>query len=199
MVIDFKNNKFAITVKDANLTGLACPFAVKLTLGSDELTAYAHEMVVNGPKTTIPIRLMKTYKDTLIVTKAKAKASTRASSDSLSVTGQIAVKNIDATQPNLHALPVVINWRNADDTNSQTFTIPADNFVLKTGHSYTLKNFTPLIAPPQPTAKVSGTIDLDKCTFTLSITKADISAVSGDVKFGISFGGFNEEDNYTLP
>jgi hypothetical protein len=33
----------------------------------------------------------------------------------------------------------------------------------------------------------------------VSITKADLNTVSGDVKFGISFGDFNETDDVTLP
>ena len=147
---------------------------------------------MNGTKTTIPTRLMRMYRDTLIVPpgKTKVKSSAKASSDSLSVTGEIAVEDINATDPNLYGEPVVISWSSADDTNAQTFTIPMHSFKIpKTGHSYKLNSkVTPTVAPvAEPNAKVSGTIDLDKCTFTLSITKADLNAVSGQTKFGISF------------
>ncbi len=200
MTLDFRKGAFAIAAKNIDLTGLACPFEVKFTMGSYELKGNAYEVVVNGTK-TIPTRLMRMYKDTLIVTKAKPKASTKASSDSLSVTGEIADSN--TTQPNLNNVPVVITWGDKNDANNvQTFTIPINSFkVPTTGHSYKLnKNITPTVTSVEdPNTKVSGTIDLDKCTFALSITKADLDTVSGEAKFGISFGDFNEEDDYTLP
>ncbi len=197
LTMDFSKGKFAITAKNINLTGLASPIAIKLTIGSNELNGHANELIINGPTKTIPTRLMRMYKDTLIVTKTKVTNSTKASSDSLSVTGEIAVKDINATQPNLNNEQVVITWGdNNDVNNAQTFTIPTNSFKIpKAGHLYTLnKNIEPNVAPvAEPNAKVSGTIDLDKCTFTLSITKADINTVpSGLAKFGIAFGDFNE-------
>ena len=207
LTLDFRKGTFAITGKNLNLTGLACPFELKFTMAGNELKGYADESIVNGPKTTIPTRLMRMYKDTLIVPpgKTKVKSSTKASSDSLSVTGEIAVEDINTTDPNLYALPVVISWSSGDDTNSQTFTIPLHSFKIpKTGHLYKLnKNITPTVTPVvDANTKVSGTIDLDKCTFTLSITKADLLAVSGQTKFGISFdtphGEFDEVDDVNL-
>jgi hypothetical protein len=207
LTLDFAKGKFAITAKNIDLTGLTCPLELKITLGSNELKGRATEAVVNGTK-TIPTRLMRAYKDTLIVTpgKTKVKSSAKASSDSLSVSGEIAVEDINTTDPNLYALPVVITWIDSNDINNvQTFTIPANSFKIpKTGHSYKLNsNITPTVAPvAEPNAKISGTIDLDKCTFALSITKADINAVSGLTQFGISFdtphGEFDEAADVNL-
>jgi hypothetical protein len=200
VTLDFRKGTFAIAAKNIGLTGLACPFEIKFTMGSNELKGNAYEDKVNGTK-TIPTRLMRMYKDTLVVTKAKPKASTKASSDSLSVTGEIADSN--TTQPNLNNVPVVITWGDRNDANNvQTFTIPINSFKIPTtGHLYKLnKNITPIVTPVEdPNTKVSGTIDLDKCTFALSITKADLTTVSGEAKFGISFGDFNETDDVTLP
>jgi hypothetical protein len=207
MTLDFRKGTFAITVKNIDLTGLASPIALKLTIGSNELNGHANELIINGPTKTIPTRLMRMYKDTLIVTpgKTKVKSSAKASSDSLSVTGEIAVKDINTTQPNLNNEQVVITWGDQNDANNvQTFTIPTNSFKIpRAGHLYTVnKNITPVVTPvTEPNAKVSGTIDLDKCTFALSITKADINTVpSGLAKFGIAFGDFNKEVNdVTLP
>jgi hypothetical protein len=207
LTLDFNKLTFAITTKNIDLTSLACPLELEIALGDYIPSGEANEAIVNGKSKTIPTRLQRMYKDTLIVTpgKAKVKNSTKASSDSLSVKGQIAVEDINATDPNLYALPVVISWSSADDTNSQTFTIPAHSFKIpKTGHLYKLnRNITPTVAPvAEPNSKVSGTIDLDKCTFALSITKADINAVSGQAKFGISFdtphGEFDEVNDVNL-
>jgi hypothetical protein len=202
LTLDFRKGTFAIAAKNIDLTGLACPFEVKFAMGSNELKGNAREAVVNGTK-TIPTRLMRMYKDTLIVPsgKTKVKSSAKASSDSLSVTGEIAVKDINTTQPNLHNIPVVITWSDKNDVNVQTFTIPPNNFKIPTtGRSYKCSNITPTVAPvAEPNARVTANIDLDKCTFAVSITKADLTTVSGDVKFGLRFADFNEEDNYTLP
>ncbi|MGD0596361.1 MAG: hypothetical protein ABSA64_02425 [Sedimentisphaerales bacterium] len=202
LTLDFRKGTYAIAAKNIDLTGLACPFEVKFAMGSNELKGNAREAVVNGTK-TIPTRLMRMYKDTLIVPsgKTKVKSSAKASSDSLSVTGEIADGN--TTQPNLNNVPVVITWGDRNDANNvQTFTIPINSFKIPTtGHLYKLnKNITPTVTPVEdPNTKVSGTIDLDKCTFALSITKADLATVSGEAKFGISFGDFNETDDVTLP
>jgi hypothetical protein len=205
--LDFRKGTFAIAGKNLDLTGLACPFEMKFTLGSNELKGNAYEAVVNGTK-TIPTRLMRMYQDTLIVPpgKAKVKASTKALSDSLSVTGEIAVEDINTTQPNLRNIPVVITWSNKDDVNNvQTFTIPADSFTAKTGHSYKCSkiNVNPDANSDVNDGIVTATIDLDKCTFKISISKANLIVTSGDVAFGISFetphGEFNEEVDYTLP
>jgi hypothetical protein len=197
LTLDFRQGKFAIAAKNIDLTGFACPLELKFTIGDDELSSQADETVVNGPTKTIPTRFMRMYKDTLIVTpgKTKVKSSTKASSDSLSVTGEIADSN--TTQSNLHNIPVVITWGDKTDLNDvQAFTIPINSFKIPTtGHSYKCSNIAPI---EEPNAKVSGTIDLDKCTFALSITKADINNLSGETKFGIAFDDFNEVADVNL-
>ncbi|MGB7582059.1 MAG: hypothetical protein WBL85_06395 [Sedimentisphaerales bacterium] len=206
LTLDFRKGKFAIAAKNIDLTGLASPLELTLAMGSSELIGHANELIINGPTKTIPTRLMRMYKDTLIVTpgKTKVKSSAKASSDSLSVTGEIAVKDINTTQPNLNNEQVVITWGDQNDANNvQTFTIPTNSFKIPTtGHLYKLnKNIEPNVAPvADSNTIVSGTIDLDKCTFALSITKADINTVpSGLAKFGIAFGDFNEVADVTLP
>jgi hypothetical protein len=200
MVIDFNKKKFTISAKNLDLTGLACPLRLEITMGNYTLSGDADETIVNGKKTTIPTRLMRMYKDTLIVTKAKVKNSSKASADSLSVNGELAVEDFNASEPNLFEKDVVITWRSADDTNSQTFTIPAGSFKIpKNGRLYKCSKINPAITPVEDVnTMVAMSIDLDKCTFAVSIAKADINAVSGDVKFGLRFADFNEIDNVNL-
>jgi hypothetical protein len=142
---------------------------------------------------------MRTYKDTLIVTKAKVKDSAKQSSDSLSVKGDIAVAdmNLNTNEPNLHNEDVVITWSNANDTNTQTFTIPASSFkASKKGHLYKCSKIHPVITPvTDVNTLITASIDLDKCIFTVSITKANLDAVSGDLKLGLSFAAFDETDD----
>ena len=192
LTLDFRKGTFAVTAKNIDLTGLACPFEVKFTMGSNELKGNAREAVVNGTK-TIPTRLMRMYKDTLIVTKAKVKNSTSALSDSLSVSGEIAVEDIAGS--NLASQDVNVIW------GAQTFTIPSSSFTAKTGHSYKCSkiNVDPNASSDVNDGIITATIDLDKCTFAVSIAKANINAVSGDVVFGLRFADFNETDDVSLP
>jgi hypothetical protein len=199
LTLNFRKGTFAIKAKNIDLTGLACPVQLGFTIGSYEVSGLAEETVVNGSKKSIPARLMRLYKDTLIVTKAKAKNSTNALSDSLSVSGEIAVTDINdanMNEPNLVTQDVNIVW------GDQTFTIPTGSFkAAKSGHSYKCSkiNVDPGASADINDGFVTATINLDKCTFTISISKADLVATSGDVEFGINFDVFNETEDLTLP
>ena len=124
------------------------------------------------------------------------------SSDSLSIKGDIAVAdmNLDANEPNLVNEDVVITWGDVNDANTQTFTIPAGSFkASKKGHLYKCSKINPVITPVEDVnTLVTASIDLDKCTFTVSITKSDLEVVSGDAKFGLSFAAFDETDELSL-
>jgi hypothetical protein len=205
MTIDFKKKTFAVTVTNADLTGLACPLQLIITIGDFVIADEVTETIVNGAKKTIPTRLMRTYKDTLFVTKAKVKNSSKASADSLSVNGELAAKDFNESEPNLYASDVVITWRSADDTKNQTFTIPKHSFKIpRKGRLYKCSKINPTVTPvADANTMVAASIDFDKCAFAVSISKADINAVSGDVKFGLKFtnadlNDFNEMDNLNL-
>ena len=93
--IDPTKRKFSITAKNVDLTGLACPLHLEIGIGYYTLTGDVNEAIVNGKTTLIPTRLMRMYDDTLVVTKASAKHSTKPLSDSLSAKGYLAVENND--------------------------------------------------------------------------------------------------------
>ena len=172
LTLDFRQGKFAITAKNIDLTGLASPLELKFTIGDNELSSQAHETIINGPKTTIPTRLMRMYKDTLVVNKAKAKHNSKKASDTLSVTGDIAVKDmdIDTNEPNLVTEDVVLTWGDINGTPTKTLTIPgnaspalASFKASKKGHVYKCSK----IHPAEDTnSLVAAQFDLDQCTFT---------------------------------
>lgn len=198
LTLDFHKRTFALKAANLNLTGLACPVQLGFTLGSYQVSGTADETVVNGSKQSIPARLMRLYKDTLIVTKAKIKNVTKLSSDFLSVTGYIAVAdmNLDTGEPNLVTKEVVITISDAGGTNTQTFTIPHGSFTAsKKGHLYNCAKIKPAITPvANANTLVTANLDLDNCTFTVSITKSDLKVTSSNIKFGLSFADFNETD-----
>jgi hypothetical protein len=201
--LDLQKGTFAMTAKNVDLTGLACPFEIKFVMGSYTLKGNANETVVNGTK-TIPTRLMRLYDDTLVVTKAKAKHNaTKALSDKLSVTGGIAVEDmgIDVNEPNLAVADVNITWGD-NDGNDQTFKIPAGSFkAAKKGNIYKCSK----VVSDGNEGLITAAIDLDKCTFTVSVADANGLYVEalGNAVLGINFetpsDDFNEVDDYTLP
>jgi hypothetical protein len=193
--IDFSRNPqtFALTAKNINLTGLACPVELDFVMDSNLFWGNANEAIVNGKK-SIPTRLMRLYKDTLIVTKASAKNSAKALSDSLSVKGDIAVADMNGC--NLATKEAVITWGDQNDIDVDTFTLPIGSFVAaKKGNVYKCSK----IVPNQGSGLVTATIDFDKCTFTISVTGVDLGVTSGGAKLGLSFGSFDETSNYALP
>jgi hypothetical protein len=192
---DFTKKTFSIKAKNIDLTGLGCPLRLEIGMGNYTLSGEVNETILNAKK-PIPTRLMRTYKDTLVVTKASVKNSISASSDSLSVKGDIAVADMDfdANEPNLADEDVIFTWSDGDG-NNQTFTVPAGSFTAsKKGHTYKCSKINPSITPVEDAnTQITAAIDLDKCTFTVSIKKADIDVVSGDIEFGINFDTLNAE------
>jgi hypothetical protein len=149
---------------------------------------------------------MRLYDDKLVVTKAKAKHSTTALSDMLSVSGDIAVAdmNLYANEPNLCHRDVILTWGDGD-VNTKTFVIPAGNFkASKKGHIYTCSKVAADVNEGDE-GVVAATIDLDKCTFTASVKGASglFADMAGTAVFSVTFdteqGTFDEKDDYTLP
>jgi hypothetical protein len=203
--MNFVRNTLAIKAKNVDLTGLRSPLELDIGMGASTIAGEANETIINKRK-LIPTRLMRLYDDTLIVTKAKARASTRPSSDSLSVKGDIAVADmeLDYNEPDLVTQDVILTWGDVNDTNVQTFTIPMGSFVSVSPYKRHYYKCSKVVMDTNDCDEgvVSAKIDLDKCTFTVSIKNAnDLYVGPGDAKFGVSFDphGFNETDEYTLP
>ena len=203
LAVDYGKSTFSISIQKVDLTGLAYPMRLELTIGgpitgNHKLSGVANETIVNGKKTLIPTRLMRLYKDTLVVSKAKAKNSTKSLGDSLTVSGNIAVAdmNLDANEPNLVNEDVNVVW------GSSTFTIPAASFktvgrkhLYKCSKSHSVEDSNNL---------VTATIDLDQCTYSISVNKVNLADVdtSSIVTFGINFatphGDFNKAVDVNL-
>jgi hypothetical protein len=185
--IDYTKNPktFSLTASKVDLTGLGGDMRLEFLMSSCTITGDANEAIVNKKK-LIPTRLMRMYDDTLLVTKAKAThKTTKALSDTLSVTGEIAIEDINNTnmdEPNLVLRDVNFIW------GDQTFSVPDHNFVAaKTGHKYTVKKAVSDVNA----GLVSATIDFDKCVFTFSVKDANnLQALPDytDVTFGINYG-----------
>jgi hypothetical protein len=171
---DTGRNTFSMQTKNTDLTGLGCPLYLLIDFGTYAAMGVADENAVNG-KNLIPACLMRTHKDTLVVNKAKA------SSSSLSVTGNIAMIDTDV---NLSSMDVNFIW------GAQMFRVPPRSFN-KTGHLFKCSK---VVADTNgDPGLVTAQVDIYKATFTLSVTGANaINAASASIPFGISFADFNE-------
>jgi arabinogalactan endo-1,4-beta-galactosidase len=180
---DVSKNKFYLQAQKLDLTGLACPLYLQTHIGAYSRIGFADENTVNG-KNLIPTRLMRTYKDTLVVNKAKAKHnSKKLHSDTLSVTGDIAVIDTDV---NLCNEDVNFIW------GVQTLCFPQGSFKASgTGHLF--KGSTAICYAGDWTATAKAQVDIDKATFTLLSNGAiTVDAASAPIPFGIRFADFNE-------
>jgi len=103
--------------------------------------------------------------------------------DSLSIQGAIAADN-PADSPETG---FVLTW------GAQTFTVPASEITPKNS-VYSFKN----VLTPEG-AILSGSIDLSKCLFKITVKSVDLAGTSGTISCGLSFQGFSRTDTYTLP
>jgi alpha-tubulin suppressor-like RCC1 family protein len=199
--IDFTQNPvtFSVIAKNIDLTGLGCPLRLGFTMGNYILSSQeVDETIVGSNEMLILTRLMRLYKDTLVVSKAKAKISTKWLGDSLSVSGYIAVADmdLDTNEPNLVNEDVNVVW------GSSTFTIPAGNF--KTSGRRHLYKCSKSHSAEDSNNLVTATIDLDQCTYSISVkdVNLDYADIWGIVTFGINFatphGHFNKTVNVDL-
>jgi hypothetical protein len=184
--LDTKTSKFSFTAKNVSLKGLSCPLTVQIKIGDSIGTAEVSEDVVNGTK-PIPINLLMGIKNVLRVEKPydkfQVKHNTKKpSADQLSVKGGFAVAD---TGVNMADANFVVEFA------GHTFTIPADSFKPGKG-KFTCSNVD------TSNGIASATFDFNKCVFTLTIKNADITS-SGDVHFDVTFSGFSEGAEVSLP
>jgi hypothetical protein len=89
-----------------------------------------------------------------------------------------------------------------NDTNVKTFTIPTGNFVAVASHKRHYYKCSKVNSESNE-GLVTAKIDLDKCTFAISVKNANGLYIGpGVAKFGISFdtpfGAFDETDEWTI-
>jgi len=185
---DLKTRKFAFSASNVDLSGLGCPVNVEIEIGGYYAGAEVNEMIVNGSRVPIPIKLMNGVKNVLRVDKCTVKQNNKPNKDQLTASGAFAVENPD---------PCMANWTTENlviTLGAQQFTIPKSN--LKTGKGkFSCSN----VKVTDPNATAAATFNFNLCSFTLTIKDANIPPVSGDVNFGAAFAGYNEVEEVTLP
>jgi len=179
LTIDFNKKTFAIKAQNVDLTGLACPLQLNITIGNYTLSGDVDETIVNGSRQLIPTRLMRTYDDRVVVNKVKAKQS-----GTLSVAGDIAVRDADV---NLCSKDVNFIW------GGKMFSVPPGSFKVSKPGQHLFRCSKVAGDANGNTGHVTAQVDTDKATFTLSVTGANaIDTTPASIPFGIRFADFNE-------
>jgi hypothetical protein len=176
---DTATGKFSFTAQNIDLSGLACPVTMRITIGDFAGAGHAGERIVNGLRKPAPITLILGVKNTLRIESCKVTPG----KDKLSLKAAIAVKD---TNVNLADVNVVVIL------DSQTFTIPVHGFVASK-NKFVCKN-----AAVNEGGFATGTFDPNRCSFSLTI-KTNVTAQSGYVNLGIKFADFNESGLVYLP
>lgn len=182
--IDFNKNTFTIDAKPTDLSGLRSPFKITIAFGPYRGAVLAEE--TNAEKVNkgkpLPICLLADQEDTLRVDKAKVKSKKKG--DSLSVQGAISAGDpmLDLSQET-----VTVVWGDFQETLSQ------GDLEVKKGRKYYYKK-----PKNGPGAISTLSINLDKCTFKLSIKEAPELAKEGTVPFEIVSENFQAENEVEL-
>ena len=182
--LDTTTSAFSFTAKKVDLSGLSCPFNVRIEIGDYISTADVNEAIVNGTK-PIPINLLMGVKNSLRVDNDKSKFTKKSGIITrLAISGGFSDKN--GNDVNLLTNPLDVN------VGSQTFTVPASKFKNTNG-KFTCSE----VDTSNGIAAV--TFDFNKCTFMLTIKNTNFATSAGNTVLGIAFAGFSESDVVTLP
>lgn len=184
--LDLNRNKFSFSARNIELTGLSCPLSLELEIGDYLGIGQADEEIVNGRR-PIPMDFMVGYADKVRVDRYRVRLSSRASSDSLDVTGVIALE--DPESANITDEQVLITW------GSKTFIIPAGSFSARRNtNRYQCRQVA-----VSETGLMRASIDLDRCKLRITVKNAVNLPNSGTVNFGMEFGSFNEAVQVSIP
>jgi hypothetical protein len=179
--IDPKNGKTAFSVQNADLTGLACPISVTITIGGFFAQVEAEEAIVNGSK-PCPPQFLTGVRNSMELNKVQVKLGKTAGTDLLRVSG---VFTVAETYDKANPVAVILG--------SQTFTVPGSQFVNK-GFSEGCNNIV-----CQEEGLMKAKFDFSKCTFQIQVAKMTITE-SGVVDFRMDcFGNALPDQDIYVP
>ena len=145
--------------KNVDLTGLACPIQVTITIDDYTAQIEVDEAVVNGTRKPCPPELLMGVQDSLTITKSVLKPGKTFALDTLSVQGTFTYSG----DPLDVASPFIVRLAGVQD-----FTVPGSWFTVKNG-VYTCTN-----APANEGGQISVKLDTNKCLYTISIKYVSI-------------------------
>ncbi len=190
--LDLNKGLLTLSASNLDLSGFQSPLICEIQIGQFTGTGVAGENnedylasgidglvikdVINGSK-PLPINLMSGVQNILTAQKHKYKTNTKKhNSDSLMIQGQIVLQDFATDLSNE---PIQLSW---DDFS---VTIPADS-IQKKGSKYTIKH-------KSDNGQLSGTVDLAKASYKISLSKTSLDDQAYPIEFGLKFSNFNEK------
>ncbi len=177
--------KFTFRARDVDLSGLSCPFEIKVEIGGFDVETVLDETTVNGRR-PIPIKLLMGVKNSLRVDKTKFTRNGQTGNISKAVvSGGFSVKEIDDANLAVNDVNITVG--------SQVLTIPAGSLRFYKGKYICSKVLL-------PNGEIAWAVfDFNRCTFKLTIKNTSFSAPAGTADFSIDFADFNEVEKVLLP
>jgi hypothetical protein len=177
---DAKNGKMTFSAKNVDLTGLACPMIVTVTIGAYSAEIELDETIVNGSKKPCPPELMMGVVDSITVDKTSVKFGKTTGTDAFTVTGTFTL----AGDMNKEQSLVVT-------LGDQVFTVQGDELMSRGTSESCNKAFC------SEGGILKAKLDFAKCTYTLTVSNIAIDQY-GVVPFGIDVCG-NELGGLGVP
>ncbi len=168
---DTKNGKMLFAAKNVDLTGLACPATVTVTIGAYSADIELVEDIVNGSRMPCPPQFLRGVLDWMMVDKVQVRFGKKPGTDSFSINGFFTILGVyDKLNPMVASL------------DEQTFTVSGSQFVNR-GYSESCNKGTCEEGP-----QIKAKFDFAKCTFQIQVSNAVIDG-SGEMDFGINCFG----------
>lgn len=168
---DTRNGKMLFKAQKVDLTGLACPITVTVTIGAYSAQTELDEEIVNGSNKPCPPELMMGAADTFLLSKYKVKFGKTTGTDSLTASGFFTIAS-DYDKIN----PFVVTL------GDLTLTISGDQITAKNS----TESCNKASCAEGGLAKLK--LDFAKCTYSLTISNITIGQY-GVVPFGIDVFG----------
>jgi hypothetical protein len=179
---DPKNGKMMFSAKNVDLTGLACPIEVTVTIGDHITEIYIDEDIVNGTRQPCPPQFLMGIRDWMMVDQAQVRLGKKPGTDTLSVKGFFTIGGqYDKANPLMTSL------------GQQTFTVSGDQFACKG----TSESCNKGVCEQGP--QIKAKFDFAKCSFQIQVKNAVIQDC-GEVDFGLNcFGNLLPEQTVDIP
>jgi len=184
--LDLKKATFTLKAQNVDLSGWQSPVQVQIQMGEylGEGSAYDGEAlgsggeldVINGKK-SLPPNLLMGVTDSLTVTKYQFKSGPKPNTDKLTVEGVITLKNASTSLVNQD---VTLQWG--------AFEITLDRF-FPVGKQLPLK-YKKSKEKTGPAA--AALFDFAKCTYKITLTKANLGEQTFPLDFNLKFANFNQ-------
>ncbi len=174
--IDGNKGTLRFSAKNIDLTGLNCPMSVTVEIGNYVAHVQLDEFIVNGKK-PVPIQFMMGVKDTLPPPlKIKAKNGKKDFTDSLAVKGGFSLK--DEPSP-ITSMTLFLG--------DQPFDLPdgAGTFTYKREKKTSKIKSVAYKTNRGETPQIKAKFDFVKCSYSVSIKKAELETTSGQTTFGV--------------